>query len=69
MTISVSFGVNDLNIDANGKTVQQVRSQLREALSMSGAEDARVNNDVADDTQVLNDGDELEFVKAAGKKG
>lgn len=70
MAVTVKFGANTLEIEANGRTVGSVRSDYESPLGMSGEEQARLNNaGTAEADYVLRNGDVIEFVKPAGEKG
>ena len=66
---SIINGVNTLQAPLQGKSVAEVRGMLSQALNI--AADARpvVNGANTDESYILCEGDELEFVKAAGEKG
>jgi len=71
MANTVINGVNTLSADLAGKAVCHVRGMLAQALNIDESAVAQINGDQVDDesTAVLQDGDELEFVKASGTKG
>ena len=69
MTISITHGVNSLDLDVAGKNVAEIRSSVSQILGLSGDEKAEVNGEKVDDNFYVSDGDEVEFVKEAGTKG
>jgi hypothetical protein len=62
-------GVNTLSANLVGKSVVDVRTMLSQALNIDPQARPLVNGADADASYILQDGDELEFVKAAGEKG
>lgn len=69
MAITVNNGVNTLSADLAGRTVADVRGMLAQALNIDPQATSVVNGSAVDASYELADGDELEFVKAAGTKG
>jgi len=68
--VKVINGVNELSAELAGKTVNNVRGMLAQALNIDPAAVANINGQAQPDCNtVLSDGDELEFVKASGTKG
>ncbi len=65
----ITNGVNELNSDLAGRTVGQVRSMLSQVLNIDPAAVPMVDGEQVGEEYVLADGDDLEFVKAAGTKG
>ena len=67
----ITCGVNELENDRfDGKTVAQLRNELGAVLNVPANPTILLNAEPIDDEEtVLEDGDELEFVKAAGEKG
>ncbi len=68
-TIRVSCGANASSFPVVGKTVGQVADFLREILNVDRMAQGVVNGKAVEDTYVLKEGDSLEFIKPAGKKG
>lgn len=68
-TIQVSCGASSGNFPVVGKTVGEVRDFLKEILNIDTQASGLVNGEKTNNDHVLQDGDKLEFVKAAGKKG
>lgn len=62
-------GVNTLDAGLAGKSVADVRSMLNQPLNIDPASKPVVNGETVSEDYVLEDGDELEFVKASGEKG
>lgn len=62
-------GVNTLSADLAGKTVSEVRSMLAQALNIDAAAVATVDGVKVNSNYVLEDGNELEFIKPSGEKG
>jgi len=70
MSVRISYGVNDVNLDRAGQTVGQVRTELAQVLGLpSSGVAARLNGSDATDSTVLRDEDELEFVKPSSTRG
>lgn len=71
MPVNVVSGINELKSDAYvGRTIDEVRRELRTPLGIGDGAEVRLNSEVATDpSTVLRSGDELEFVKNAGEKG
>jgi fructosamine-3-kinase len=69
MSVEVTSGVNEMSLDLAGKTVSEVRNQLSSVLGIDSSYTAKVNGSETNDSYTLEDGDELEFVKASGSKG
>lgn len=69
MAVTVENGVNHLSAELGDKTVGEIRSMLRQALNIDPRAAAYVNGNSADADTMVADGDEVEFVKAAGTKG
>ena len=68
-SIEISSGVNEMSLDIAGKTVGEITDTVSGLLNLSGDEVAKLNGVAVDDDAVVQDGDTLEFVKEAGKKG
>lgn len=64
-------GANELDDTRwDGKSVEQVRSELRCVLNIPDEAVVRLNGEeIRDVSETLRSGDELEFVKPAGSKG
>lgn len=62
-------GVNTLEASLEGKNVANVRGMLTQALNIDPTATAAVGGEAVGEDYVLQDGDELEFVKASGTKG
>jgi len=67
--IRVSCGANSGKFPVTGKTVGAVGEFLREVLNVDRLAEGIVNGDKVDGAYVLKDGDDLEFLKPAGRKG
>jgi len=67
--ISVSCGANSGKFPVAGKTVGAVGEFLREVLNVGRLDEGIVNGDKVDGSYVLKEGDDLEFLKPAGRKG
>jgi hypothetical protein len=67
----VICGCNELtNTSFDGKSIEQLRNELRVVLNLPDNPTILLNNDETNDlNQTVRDGDELEFVKQAGTKG
>jgi len=68
-TIHVSCGASSGNFPVTGKTVKDVGDFLREVLNVDRLSTGLVNGKEVDGDYVLKSGDNLEFLKPAGKKG
>jgi len=68
-TIRVSCGAAAGDFTVCGKTVGAVSEFLREVLNIDRMAQGVVNGKTVDGSYVLQDGDQLEFLKAAGRKG
>ncbi len=68
-TIHVSCGASSGNFPVEGKTVKEVGDFLREVLNVDRLSTGLVNGKEVDAGYVLQNGDNLEFLKPAGKKG
>ncbi len=68
-TIHVSCGASSGNFPVTGKTVKDVGDFLREVLNVDRLSTGLVNGKEVDADYVLKNGDNLEFLKPAGKKG
>ena len=68
-TIHVSCGAYSGNFPVAGKTVKDVGDFLREVLNVDRLSTGLVNGKEVGADYVLKDGDNLEFLKPAGKKG
>lgn len=69
MATRIINGVNELSANLAGQTVASVRAMLAQALNIDPAAKPLINGETADPSYTLEDGDELEFVKASGEKG
>ncbi len=68
-TIQVSCGASSGNFPVTGKTVKDVGDFLREVLNVDRLSTGLVNGKEVGADYVLKSGDNLEFLKPAGKKG
>lgn len=66
--VKVVCGANEQEVAA-GLSVAEVRKDQKEILNIADDADALVNGDKVDEDYILEEGDQLEFVKAAGDKG
>jgi molybdopterin converting factor small subunit len=67
--VKIVSGVNVMDLQLEGKTVADVRAMLAQALNIDPQANSLINGESVEANIVLSDGDELEFVKAAGEKG
>lgn len=68
-TIHVSCGASSGNFPVAGKTVKEVGDFLREVLNVDQLSTGIVNGNEVDADYRLKEGDNLEYLKPAGKKG
>jgi hypothetical protein len=68
-TIHVSCGASSGNFPVEGKTVKEVGDFLREVLNVDRLSTGLVNGKEVGADYILQNGDNLEFLKPAGKKG
>jgi hypothetical protein len=68
-TIHVSCGASSGNFPVVGRSVKQVGEFLREVLNVDQLSTGLVNGKDVGAEYVLKQGDNLEFLKPAGKKG
>lgn len=68
-TIQVSCGASSGRFPVAGKTLAEVGEFLREVLNVSKLSTGLVNGKQEDGSYVIKDGDTVEFLKPAGKKG
>ncbi len=70
MSVRVENGVNSIQSEFEGKTIREIRAVLRQALNIDAHAAVYANGDrVTDESYTAKEGDEIEFVKAAGTKG
>ena len=69
MANTIKNGVNTLSLNYTGKTARYVAQDCKFLLSMSGEEEMLINGRPVKPDQLINDGDTIEFRKAAGVKG
>jgi len=67
--VKVTHGVNELSLDLADSEVADLKDQVDQLLNLSGDEETKVNGETVDDDYILEDGDEVEFVKSTGTKG
>lgn len=67
--VRVLCGVHTLEAHVAGRSVEEVRAALGQALNISPAAVAVVNGTEAGAGHVLREGEQLEFVRLAGEKG
>ncbi len=67
--VQISYGVHSLTAAIAGKSVAEVRQALKEPLNIDPRAVALVNGRDVAASQVLKEGDHLEFVRLAGEKG
>jgi len=68
-TVHVSCGASSGNFPVSGKTVQEVGDFLREILNVDKLSTGLVNGQAVAADYIIKTGDNLEFLKPAGKKG
>ena len=67
--VKISYGVHNLEVAIAGKSVSEVRQSLKEPLNIDPRALALVNGRDVAASYILNQGDQLEFVRLAGEKG
>jgi hypothetical protein len=69
--VKISCGISNTSVYGVGKTVADLRGQCKKALNIDPTMKALVDGITVEDesTFVLQEGQELEFVKLAGQKG
>jgi hypothetical protein len=67
--VKISYGVHNLEAAIAGKSVSEVRQSLKEPLNIDPRALALVNGRDVAASYILNQGDQLEFVRLAGEKG
>lgn len=68
-TVQISSGASSGRFPVVGKTVAEVGELMREVLNVSKLSTGLVNGKEVEGNYVLKNGDVLEFLKPAGKKG
>jgi sulfur carrier protein ThiS len=68
-SVHVRCGVYELTLDAQPRTVGELRQHYGDALSIAPTAVAVVNGQLVPDSYVITAGDALEFVRPAGRKG
>jgi len=68
-TVQVSCGANTAEFPVIGKTVGAVQEFLKEVLNIDRIAEGQVNGKTSTTSYVLQEGDVLEFIKPAGRKG
>jgi hypothetical protein len=68
-TIHVSCGASSGNFPVVGKSVGEVGNFLREVLNVDRMSTGLVNGQSVDNDYILKEGDNLEYLKPAGRKG
>jgi hypothetical protein len=68
-TIQVSCGASSGRFPVAGRSLAEVGEFLREVLNVSKLSTGMVNGKEAEGSYVVKDGDVIEFLKPAGKKG
>jgi len=68
-TIHVSCGASSGNFPVMGRSVKQIGEFLREVLNVDRLSTGLVNGKEVDAEYILKQGDNLEYLKPAGKKG
>ena len=66
--VTVTYGANAPQLSLEGKTVGDVRDAFA-SIGVSASDAATLNGSRASDSDILEDGDELAFVKATAQKG
>jgi len=67
--VTAVCGANAQDLELAGKTVSQVRQELKDVLNIGEDSNAIISGDNVENDYVLRDGDVLEFVKRSGTKG
>jgi hypothetical protein len=67
--VKVSSGANTQDMELAGKTIAEVKQELKDVLNISDDANAVISGDNVETTYVLQNGDVLEFIKKSGDKG
>jgi hypothetical protein len=67
--VKISYGIHNLEAAIAGKSVSEVRQTLKEPLNIDPRALALVHGRDVAASYILQDGDQLEFVRLAGEKG
>ena len=65
----IMFGSEHLKLPLVGKSIADLRKELKHALNIPEGAQARVNSKLVDDSYVVQEEDIVEFVKVSGQKG
>jgi len=68
-TIQVSCGANSADFPVEGKTVGAVQEFLKEVLNIDRLAEGQIGGTLVESSYILKEGDVLEFIKPAGRKG
>ncbi len=68
-TVRIIYGVHSLEVNIGGRSVGEVRTQLRQALNIGPRAIAVVDGREVMESYILQSGEVLEFVRLAGEKG
>ncbi len=68
-TVKVIYGVHSLEVNIAGRTVEEVRNALKQALNIGPRAIAVVDGQEVMESYILQAGETLEFVRMAGEKG
>ncbi len=69
MTVRVLCGANAQNVDMSGKSVADVRGFMQQTLNIPAGAEALVTGRRVGDDYVLQENEQLEFVRESGRKG
>lgn len=70
MSVTVTSGANGpYDMELAGQTVGQIRQSFAQALNIEEGARASLNGETVDDETEVEDGDQLDFVKATAEKG
>ena len=69
MSVRVSNGVNTLSADLAGQTLGEIRTACRQALNIDPAAKVYLNGDEGQPDTMVEDEDNVQFIKASGSKG
>lgn len=68
-TVRIIYGVHSLEVNIAGRSVEEIRAQLSQALNIGPRAIAVIDGREVMESTILQGGEVLEFVRLAGEKG